>query len=82
MKNLKRLASSFMALTIFLGLTACSAKTFDHKKMVKFGEDHDYEMFDDTDDYLELDHRCHILRLQGETLLQRRHLLFQQLEAL
>lgn len=53
MTTLKRLACSFMALTMFLGLTACSAKTFDHKKMVKFGEDHDYEMFDDTDDYLE-----------------------------
>ena len=53
MKTFKRLACSVLALTMVLSLTACSSKSFNHKKMVKFSEDQDYEMFDDVDDYSE-----------------------------
>ena len=51
MNTLKKIACSFMALTVVVGCTACASKTFDHKKAIKYCEDEDYEMFDDVDDY-------------------------------
>lgn len=51
MKTLKRIACSFLVLTMLTGLTSCAAKTFDHKKAVKYCEDENYEMYDNADDY-------------------------------
>ena len=51
MKTLKRIACSFLALTMVIGLTSCTANSFDHKKAVKYCEDEGYEKYDDIDDY-------------------------------
>ena len=51
MNTFKKIACSFMALTVVIGCTACASKTFDHKKAIKYCEGEDYELFDDVDDY-------------------------------
>ena len=53
MKTLKRIACSFLAIAMVIGLTACAPKKFDHKKIAKFCEDQDFENCDDFDDFLD-----------------------------
>ena len=52
MKTLKKITCAVLALTMVIGLTACSSKGFDHKKMVEFSEDQDFDEMDDSDEYV------------------------------
>lgn len=52
MKTFKKLACAALALTMVIGLTACSSKGFDHKKMIEFSEDQDFDEMDDSDEFV------------------------------
>ena len=53
MKTLKKIACSFLALVMVIGLTSCMQQKFDHKKIAKFCDDQDFECSDDFDDFLD-----------------------------
>lgn len=52
MKTVKRIACSFMALALVVGLTACSAKPFDHQTMVDYAEEEDFDELDEPEDFI------------------------------
>ena len=51
MKAFKKIACSFMALTMVIGLTACAPKTFEHKKLTDFLDDLDFDSCDEPEDF-------------------------------
>lgn len=53
MMTLKKIACSFLALVMVIGLTSCMQQKFDHKKIAKFCDDQDFENCDDFDDFLD-----------------------------
>ncbi len=53
MKTLKRIACSFLAIAMVIGLTACSQQKFDHKKIAKFCDDQDFECSEDSGDFID-----------------------------
>lgn len=53
MKTLKKIACSFLALVMVIGLTSCMQQKFDHKKIAKFCDDQDFENCVDFDDFLD-----------------------------
>ena len=53
MQTLKKIACSFLVLTMVIGLTACTQQKFDHKKIAKFCEEQDFDNCDDFDDFLD-----------------------------
>lgn len=53
MKTLKRLACAALALTMLMGLTACSGQKFSHKQLCKFAEEQDMERYDKSRKFIE-----------------------------
>ena len=52
MTTVKKIVCALLVLTVLIGMTSCASKGFDHKKMVKFSEKQDFEVFDDPEDFL------------------------------
>ena len=53
MKAVKRIVCSFLALVMVVGLTACSQRTFEHMKMVRFCQKHDFSECKKPKDFFE-----------------------------
>lgn len=53
MNTFKKIACSFLALAMVIGLTACSQQPFDHKKIAKFCDDQDFECSEDLGDFID-----------------------------
>ena len=51
MKTFKKIACSFLALGLVMGLTACAPKTFEHQKLIDFLEDQDFDDSKELEDY-------------------------------
>lgn len=52
MKTLKKIACSVLAFSLVTGLTACTAKPFDHQTMVDFAEKQDFDEVDEPDEFI------------------------------